>query len=133
MLRRRFHRLATSFLVVLSLLFSQLALANYVCPPAAAAGESVAMEMAPGEPCEGAGGLSVDQGQSVLCHQHCVDAAQSFEPLKLPTASAPAVVQVLVVPLVMDAGAAESVSFAKVGADRPPPDPLFLSTRRLRV
>ena len=32
MLRRRIHRLTTAFCVVLSLLFSQLALASYVCP-----------------------------------------------------------------------------------------------------
>ena len=32
MLRLHCHRLTTTFFVVLSLLFSQLALANYVCP-----------------------------------------------------------------------------------------------------
>ena len=32
MTRRRLHRLTTTLLVVMSLLFSQLALANYVCP-----------------------------------------------------------------------------------------------------
>jgi hypothetical protein len=32
MLRRRPFRLSTAFLVVMSLLFSQLALASYVCP-----------------------------------------------------------------------------------------------------
>ena len=94
------------------------------------------MEMAPGEPCEGmemAGGKGMDQEQPVLCHQHCVDAPQSFDPVQVPAVSLPAVVQVLVVPLVMDAGATELVTSAQVGAERPPPDPLFLSTLRLRV
>src|SRR6059058_3233496 len=92
MLRQRIHRLATSFLVVLSLLFSQLALANYVCPPAANQDEPAAMEMTPGEPCESMampGPKSMDQQQPVLCHQHCVNAPQSFDPVQVPVISLP--------------------------------------------
>lgn len=137
MVRRTAHRLTTTFFVVLSLLFSQLALANYVCPPAASApGEPMTMEMTAGEPCEGmdmAAGKGMDQEQPVLCHQHCVNAPQSFDPVQVPVVSLPVVVQVLVVPLLLDAGAAESVVFAHAGRERPPPDPLFLSTLRLRV
>ena len=135
MVRRSAQRLATTFFVVLSLLFSQLALANYVCPPAAPA-QSAPMEMSPGEPCDGvemASGKPIDQEQPVLCHQHCVNAPQSFDGVQVPAVSLPAVVQVLVVPLLLVAGADESVVFAHAGAERPPPDPLFLSTLRLRV
>jgi hypothetical protein len=129
--------LTTTFFVVVSLLFSQLALANYVCPPVAPAQIApMAMEMASGEPCESMGmvaGKAMDEEQPVLCHQHCVNAPQSFEPVQVPVLSLPAVVQVLVVPLLLDAGATESVVFAHAGRERPPPDPLFLSTLRLRV
>lgn len=127
MLRRPFHRLTTTFFVVLSLLFSQLALANYVCPGQA---DTAAMSemMAAGEPCEG-----MDQAQPVLCHQHSAGTAQSFEGVKLPAASQPMVVQVLVLPLVLDEVEAAALPVSSTPEARPPPDPLFLSTLRLRV
>lgn len=129
MFSRTARRLSTTILVVLSLLFSQLALANYICPTGS--GErQVVMEMAPGEPCEG---MASDQNQPALCYQHCANVPQSFDPVQVPSVSLPAVVQVLVVPLLLDADASESVAFAEVGRERPPPDPLFLSTLRLRV
>lgn len=127
MLRRSVHRLTTTFFVVLSLLFSQLALANYVCPGQADAAAMAEM-MAAGEPCEG-----MDQAQPMLCHQHSAGAAQSFEAVKLPTASQPMVVQVLVLPLVLDAVEAETLPATSAPEARPPPDPVFLSTLRLRV
>ncbi len=125
--RRSIHRLTTTLFVVLSLLFSQLALANYVCPGQA---DAVAMAemMAAGEPCEG-----MDQAQPVLCHQHSAGAAQSFEAVKLPSASVPMVVQVLVLPLVLEAAEAEAVPATSAPEAHPPPDPIFLSTLRLRV
>jgi hypothetical protein len=127
MLRRSVHRLTTTFFVVLSLLFSQLALANYVCPGQADAAAMAEM-MAAGEPCEG-----MDHAQPVLCHQHSTGAAQSFEAVKLPTASQPMVVQMLVLPLVLDAVEAETLPATSAPEARPPPDPVFLSTLRLRV
>jgi len=128
MLRRRPHRLTAAFFVVLSLLFSQLALANYVCPGAP---DSAAMAemMAAGEPCQG-----MDQAQPTLCHQHSAGVAQSFEAVKVPAPSLPAIVQVLVVPWVLDAVEAVDVPIAAAAPEaQPPPDPLFLSTLRLRV
>ena len=127
MIRRRLHHLATTFLVVVSVLFAQLALAQYICPAGSAGEVAVAMEMADGQPCAGMAG---DGEQPVLCHQHCADAAQSFEPLKLPSVSLPAVVQVLVVArwpgdTPQRPGAAPEA--------QPPPAPVFLSTLRLRV
>ena len=127
MIRRRFHRLTTACFVVLSLLFSQLALAAYVCPGQADA-EAMAAMMAAGEPCSG-----MDQQQPVLCHQHAVDPGKTFEAVKLPTAAQPAVVQVLELPLTLDADEARAAPVAAMPEARPPPDPLFLSTLRLRV
>lgn len=49
---RLFHRLITTFLVVLSLLFSQLALASHVCPAQQDAA-AMAEKLATGTPCEG--------------------------------------------------------------------------------
>lgn len=127
MSRRLLHRLTTTFFVVLSLLFSQLALANYVCPGQADAAAMAEM-MAAGEPCDG-----MDQVQPVLCHQHSAGAAQSFEAVKLPAASVPMVVQVLVLPLVLEAAEVEALPATSAPEARPPPDPIFLSTLRLRV
>jgi hypothetical protein len=121
------HRLTTAFFVVLSLLFSQLALANYVCPGEAEAAAMAEM-MASGEPCEG-----MDEAQPALCFQHAAGAAQSFEAVKVPAPSLPMVVQVLVLPLVLDTMQASALPEALAPETRPPPDPLFLSTLRLRV
>jgi len=124
MLRRRLHRRTTAFFVVLSLLFSQLALAQYVCPQQADV-EAMAARMEAGTPCEG-----MDPQQPVLCHQHAADPGKTFEAVKLPTVSLPAVVQVLELPLVPEVRVAPPAAFSEA---QPPPDPLFLSTLRLRV
>lgn len=124
--RRRLHRLTTTVFVVLSLLFSQLALASYVCPGRADA--AMAQRMAAGEPCEG-----MDQAQPVLCHQHAAGATPSFEALKLPAVFVPMVVQVLVLPMVLEAAHAQVLPVTSAPETRPPPDPIFLSTLRLRV
>lgn len=123
----RLHRLGTAFLVVLSLLFSQLALAQYVCPQEADAPAMAAM-MDAGAPCDG-----MDLRQPALCHQHAADPGKTFEALKLPTASWPAVVQVLELPPAVEAQASRAVAPAASAELHPPPDPLFLSTLRLRV
>jgi len=125
--RTSFHRLSTAFFMVLSLLFSQLALANYVCPQQSAAAAMAEM-MAAGEPCAG-----MDTEQPVLCHQYGVNAPQSAELAKLPTPSLPSIIQVLEVPAVVDASRASTLTVATALETRPPPDPVFLSTLRLRV
>ncbi|MEJ8845479.1 hypothetical protein [Variovorax rhizosphaerae] len=124
---RSAHRCFSAFVVMLSLLFSQLALAGYSCP-AMAAPESMAERMARGAPCEGG-----DEVQPVLCHQHAVNASQSFEPAKPVTPSLPMVVQVLPAPSMLPVTDAAGLRVAHVPEQRPPPDPVFLATRRLRV
>lgn len=113
--------------MVLCLLFSQLALANYVCPQRSAAAAMAEM-MAAGEPCAG-----MDTEQPVLCHQYGVNAPQSAEPAKLPSPSLPAIIQMLVLPALVDASRASAWTLATALEARPPPDPVFLSTLRLRV
>lgn len=129
MLSRATRRLTTTALVVLSLLFSQLALAAYTCPMGMTQPQA-AMEMEPGQPCEGMG---TDSSQPVLCHQHCVNAPQSPDTIKVPTVGLPAVVQILVVPLATDAAALDARVHAVRVEGQPPPEPIFLSTLRLRV
>jgi len=92
--------------------------------------DMAAMEMAPGMPCEGmdAGG---DPTQPVLCHQHCVNAPQAADPMKPPAVSLPAVLQVLVVPLLLDSADAGADLHANAAQVRPPPDPPVLVRRRV--
>jgi len=127
MMSRRLHRLTTTFFVVLSLLFSQLALASYGCPQQSGT-PAMAETMKAGMPCEG-----MDQTQPTLCHQHAADPGKTVEAVKLPTATLPLVVQVLELPLVLDAEEGRTLPGAATVEARPPPDPLFLSTLRLRV
>lgn len=84
--------------------------------------------MASGTPCEG-----MDTQQPVLCHQHSADPAKTFEAVKLPAAALPGIVQVLELPLLLAAQEARDIPTAATSEAQPPPDPLFLSTLRLRV
>lgn len=125
--RRHFLGCKTVVLVVLSLLFSQLALAAYVCP---AEVDPVLMAdmRADALPCEG-----MDTAQPVLCHQHAVDLARLFELAHVASPTLPAVVQVLVIPAMPDVNDVVTLPPASTAEARPPPDPIFLSTLRLRV
>ncbi|MBS0343897.1 MAG: hypothetical protein JSS56_25620 [Proteobacteria bacterium] len=127
MSRRRLHHLCTAVFVALSLLFAQLALAGYVCPNQADM-EAMAQMMAAGEPCDG-----MDPQQPALCHQHAADPGRTFEAAKLPAASLPAVIFVLLLPRSLDGDDTRAAPVATAPEARPPPDPLFLSTLRLRV
>ena len=127
MLRRRADRLATALFVVFSLRCAQLATDGYVCTRQADI-EAMATMAQTSQPCEG-----MDQQQPALCHQHAADAAQTFEAVKLPVPGLPAVVQVLDLPLVLEAQDARAAAPAASSVARPPPEPLFLSTLRLRV
>lgn len=127
MLRRHTRRLTTTCFVVLALLWSQLALAAYACPQQSNA-EVMAAMMAASQPCDG-----MDPEQPALCHAHTADPGKTFEALKLPTVSLPAVVQVLALARELDARQACAVPGTATPEAQPPPDPLFLSTLRLRV
>jgi hypothetical protein len=127
MLGCRASRLGTAFFAVLSLLFSQLALASYVCPGQPDVVVMAAMAES-GTPCEG-----MDEAQPALCHQHSADPAKTFEAVKLPVVGQPAVAQVLGLTLALEAQRARAVPATATSEARPPRDPLFLSTLRLRV
>ena len=123
---RKRSRYLTSWFVVVALLFSQLALANYICPGQSAE-ERMSDRMASGLPCDGD-----DASMPVLCHQHATDASQSFEMAKVASPTLPTVVQMLVVPSLLDWAKLLVVPFGERPEARPPPDPLFLQTLRLR-
>lgn len=125
--RRRSSRCKTAILVVLSLLFSQLALASYVCPSQVAP-VAMADMMASGAPCAGA-----DVEQPGLCHQHAAEPAPLLDAGQMALMPLAVLVQVLVVPMAIDATAAVALPHSSRPEARPPPDPLFLSTLRLRV
>jgi hypothetical protein len=121
------HRRVTAFFVVVSLLFAQLALASYVCPGSAGA-IAMAEAMAAGEPCQG-----MDTAQPVLCHQSAAASTPTLEIAKLAAPAAPNAARVLVVPLALEPDRAIALPFEATSQARPPPDPLFLATLRLRV
>lgn len=125
--RRSRSGLFLGLFMAVSLLFSQLALAAYACPGVSDAAVMAEM-MGAGEPCDG-----MDIAQPVLCHQYSANAPQSAELPKVPTPSLPAIIQVLVIPTVADAIATLALPVASAPEARPPPDPVFLSTLRLRV
>lgn len=127
MRRLQRHRLGTTIVVVLALLLAQLALARYVCPLEADAQAVAAMRQA-GQPCQ-----DMDMDQPALCHAHAADPAKTFEALKLPAVALVAVLQLLALPLVLDALAAQAVPAMASPEAKPPPDPLFLTTLRFRV
>ena len=127
MSRRRIRRLATTVLAVTSLLLSQIALAQYVCPQQAGV-EAMRAMMEAGVPCDG-----MDPEQPALCHEHSADPGKTVQAAKLPPVSLPAIVQVLELPQLPDAGKAWVVPHAATPEAQPPPDPIFLSTLRLRV
>ena len=127
MFRRKSQRLTTTLFVVLSLLFSQLVLAQYVCPQQADVRVMAAM-MEAGQPCEG-----MDTQQPALCHEHSANPAKTFEAVKLPAVVLVAVIQVLELPFVLDALEAHAVPATASSEVHPPPDPLFLTTLRFRV
>ena len=122
------HRLTTTLLVVVSLLFSQLALANYVCPGQADAAAMAEM-MASGAPVHRHGRCAA----GCCATSTAAGAAQSFEAVKLPTVSLPAIVQVIEVPWVVEGTEAVALPVSASLEARPPPDPVYLSTLRLRV
>lgn len=121
-----FHRFALAVLLMVTVLFSQMALASYVCPGMDTA-ETMAQAMVDGAPCEG-----MDAAQPVLCHQHAAGASQSFEKVTAVTPSLPTVVHVLVLPRPLLADV-QGLPLQSATEPRPPPGPVFLATRRLRV
>lgn len=126
-MRRRIHKRLTACFAVFALLFAQMALAAYLCPTQSAAHE-MEQTMEPGVPCEG-----MDSSQPALCHQHCVDEGATAEALKLPAATQPAIVSLVLIRLVRAAETERPMLPAATPTGQPPPRPLFLSTLRLRV
>lgn len=168
MTHRQRHRLLTTLFVVLSLLFTQLALARHVCASLAAGLATAVAAHAPAtvpiptptpapvpvpSPHETpAAGHAHCQGQAIadleeagtvagtppatadgLCAAHCADPAKSPEAPPAPVLSQPAVLQELVLTVSPLALPAAQAGWSEAPRRPPPPEPLFLATRRLRV
>ncbi len=141
----RFHRSLTALLAVLALLWSQLALAVYVCPGVGVRTGAPTMveRMAAGEPCDGIAdsvvtGQTAQTAQTALCHQHCTNAPQSAGTPQPPLPTLPVLVQAWPVPqslapVVSAPDALPAAHKAGTVAPRPPPNPLFLASLRVRV
>jgi hypothetical protein len=129
MYRRRLHRCLTALVVALAVLASPLALARYLCH-----GQPDALMMATmaksGIPCAG-----MDQAESVLCQPSPDEAMAAFQALRLSAAPVPVLVllHVLELPRPMEPDRAQAIPLAATPEAQPPPDPIFLSTLRLRV
>jgi len=116
----------TILFVVFSLLMTQLALANYLCP-AEAPPQGMAVMMAAGVPCD-----EVDASEPTLCHQHMADPGQVVQAAQILSPSLPAVIQVLLIHPVLFTDAV-AIQRASTPEAQPPPDPIYLATLRLRV
>ena len=121
------QRRTVTFFVLAAMLCAQAALASYVCGGSVAAG-TMAAKMSAGEPCDG-----MDSAAPALCHQRAADTSQSFEAAKVATASLPAIVHELVLPSLREVDLPQGVPASTAPELHPPPDPVFLSTLRLRV
>jgi hypothetical protein len=124
---RRLLSRKINVLLVVSLLFSQVALANYLCPAESPAPAMTEM-MATGTPCEG-----MDAAQPALCHQHAADPGQVVQAAQVVAPSLPAIIQVLIVPALLRGNDVVAIPRVCTAEAQPPPDPIFLSTLRLRV
>ena len=127
MLRRHFHRCLTAIVVALAMLASPLALANYRCAGPFDAAMMAAMANT-GVPCPG-----MDRAESALCQLDPGETMGAFQELRLPVAFLAVLMHVLELPRATEADGAEAIPVAATAEAQPPPDPLFLSTLRLRV
>jgi hypothetical protein len=141
--QRHHSRRLTTFFVVVSLLFAQLAWAAYVCPAnslgdtsantsastsANTSAKAMTARMAAGEPCAG-----MDDIQPALCHQHAFDPAQSAETAQPPVVLSPALLQTVPTGALPLHGTTLALPASARAQAWPPPDPVFLTTLRLRV
>ena len=125
--RRLSRRCLTSWLVVVSLLFSQLALASYVCP-ALSAGERMGERMAAGLPCDGddpSTPVSVTSTRPMRRNRSSWRRSRRRACLQSCRCSSSHRLH--------DSARSATVAFGDRPEARPPPDPVFLQTLRLRV
>ena len=85
---RRRSRLFIVRIVLLSLLFMQLAAASYSCPGAASKVPEMAEMTQAGMPCAEVMANAMDDWQLGLCHAHCLAEQQSADKYQVPAAVA---------------------------------------------
>ena len=84
MTRNRRNRLITVLFALVSLLFMQLAVANYVCPGTASKVAEVAAMAEADMPCAESMTLAMDESQPNLCQAHCQAGQQTADRYELP-------------------------------------------------
>jgi len=127
MFSRHLHRCLTAIVVALAMLTSPLALARHRCVGASDAAMMAAM-MKAGVPCPG-----MDRADPARCQPGPTDTMAAFQEFRLPVAFLTVLVHVLELPPATTSDGAEAIPVAATAEAQPPPDPLFLSTLRLRV
>ncbi len=81
----RRHRLITLLFALVGLLFMQLAVAGYTCPPGVSGAADTSMSMAhTGMPCAESMPTNMDTEQPGLCQAHCQSDQQSASTYVLP-------------------------------------------------
>ena len=83
MFRNSRRRLITVLFALTSLLFAQLALAEYVCPGSSFKVLEASM------PCAESMTVAMDEEQSSLCHAHCQAGQQTADTYQMPVLASP--------------------------------------------
>ncbi|OGB32467.1 MAG: hypothetical protein A3F78_12895 [Burkholderiales bacterium RIFCSPLOWO2_12_FULL_61_40] len=81
----RHSRLITAFLMLVSLLFTQLAVAGYVCPSGFETAAQITAMAQADMPCAQSMAASMDDTQPNLCHAYCQAGRQTADKYELPT------------------------------------------------
>lgn len=80
----RRSRLITALLLLVSLLFTQLAVAGYVCPSDLEKAAQIAAMAQADMPCAESMAASMDEAQPNLCHAYCQAGHQTADKYELP-------------------------------------------------
>lgn len=123
-----------TWIALVGIVFSQLALSSYACPLLAVPGGQQSLEMSAdmaGMPCAEMG-MKKEAGPSALCVQHCDQGHQSVSTVQAPDFQ-PSLVLFLVLPSFAAVAPAYSGDLRTEPLVRTASTPPFLRTGRLRI
>ena len=131
---RIFRKSLFAWIALLGIVFTQLALSAYACPPLAVPGGQQAAEMSAdmaGIPCAEMG-TKKEVRPSALCVQHCDQGHQSVSSVQAPDFQ-PALVLFLVIPSIASFEPSYAVDLRTEPLVRTASTPPYLRTGRLRI